>query len=222
MTKTKERNKKAIIALTVTLAVLIIDQASKIWIKTHFMLGESVQVTSWFNIAFVENNGMAFGLEFFDKVFLTVFRIIAVGLLFYYLAKTIKKSLPTSYIVCISLLSAGALGNIIDCIFYGQLFGGSAGQVAGFLPDGGGYAPLLYGRVVDMLQFPLIDTQWPEWMPFVGGDDFTFFDPVFNIADSAITVSVFLMALFQREILTTEFSEKKTEQTQHGNTLKNN
>lgn len=207
MTLNNIKNNKALIATLVVLALLILDQASKIWIKTHFILGESYQVTSWFNIAFVENNGMAFGIQFFDKIFLSIFRCIAVGLLFYYLTRTIKKGLPNGYIAYIALFAAGACGNIIDCIFYGQIFNESVGQVASFLPQEGGYAPLFYGRVVDMLQFPLIDTVWPEWMPFVGGNRFTFFDPVFNIADSAITVSAALIAIFYRDVLTAEISE---------------
>ncbi|MCQ2217652.1 MAG: lipoprotein signal peptidase [Paludibacteraceae bacterium] len=213
MTKETSKRNKQIIAIIVALVVLILDQSVKFWIKTHFMLGESIQVTSWFNIAFIENNGMAFGIEFFDKIFLTIFRIVAVVLLFYYLAKTIKKDLPTGYIVSIAMLASGALGNIIDCVFYGQIFNGSVRQVASFLPEEGGYAPFLYGKVVDMLHFPLIDTFLPEWLPFVGGNRFTFFDPIFNIADSAITISVFLIALFQRKVLMTEFSEKEDKET---------
>lgn len=207
---TKKKTNKATIALIVTLAVLILDQASKFWIKTHFSLGESYEVTSWFYIAFVENNGMAFGIEFFDKIFLTIFRVVAVALLFFYLRKIIRRDLPTGYIVSVAMLASGALGNIIDCVFYGQLFDSSRDQVATFLPEVG-YAPLLYGRVVDMLQFPLFEIQWPDWLPFIGGREFSFFDPVFNIADSAITVSVILIALFHRNVLMTEFSEKDEE-----------
>ena len=200
-------------ALIIVLAILI-DQAVKIYIKTHFQLHESVRVTDWFYILFVENSGMAFGWEFFDKIFLTIFRIVASGVLIWYLARLCKRGASMGYIACISLITAGAMGNIIDCVFYGVIFDHSFGQVAQFFPPDGGYAPLFYGKVVDMLYFPIIDTTWPEWMPFWGGEHFVFFSPVFNIADSCITIGVILLLIFYRKMFVEEMDtdkEKKPE-----------
>ncbi|MCB9017685.1 MAG: lipoprotein signal peptidase [Paludibacteraceae bacterium] len=207
---TKEIRNGIIKASSIALGIILVDQIFKVWIKTHFALGESFRITDWFYIAFVENNGMAFGLEFFDKIFLTIFRIIAVGALGYYLYHIIKRGYRFGYIAAISMIFAGALGNIIDCMFYGLWFDKSIGNVANFLPDGGGYAPFMYGKVVDMLYFPLIDTTWPSWMPFVGGKSFTFFDPVFNIADSAICIGVFVILLFQRDYIIGSSNEKES------------
>lgn len=195
-------------ALIIVLAILI-DQAVKIYIKTHFQLHESVRVTDWFYILFVENSGMAFGWEFFDKIFLTIFRIVASGVLIWYLARLCKRGASMGYIACISLITAGAMGNIIDCVFYGVIFDHSFGQVAQFLPPDGGYAPLFYGKVVDMLYFPIIDATWPEWMPFWSGEHFVFFSPVFNIADSCITIGVILLLIFYRKMFVEEMETDK-------------
>lgn len=195
-------------ALIIVLVILI-DQAVKIYIKTHFQLHESVRVTDWFYILFVENSGMAFGWEFFDKIFLTIFRIVASGVLIWYLARLCKRGASMGYIACISLITAGAMGNIIDCVFYGVIFDHSFGQVAQFFPSDGGYAPLFYGKVVDMLYFPIIDTTWPEWMPFWGGEHFVFFSPVFNIADSCITIGVILLLIFYRKMFVEEMETDK-------------
>ncbi|MFT5970981.1 MAG: signal peptidase II [Flavobacteriales bacterium] len=184
--------------------VLIIDQAVKLWIKTHMMLGEEYRVFDWFIIHFTENNGMAFGLEWggiWGKILLTLFRIVAVGGIFWYLKKVISQGAKPLYIISLALIFAGAVGNIIDSAFYGVLFNDSYGQLASFLPEEGGYAPLLQGKVVDMLYFPLIKGFLPEWLPWVGGDYFIFFRPIFNIADSAITLGVALILLFQRKEL---------------------
>ena len=183
------------IALAIILSVLVIDQIIKILVKTNMSLGDSFEITPWFRILFVENNGMAFGMEIIGKLFLSLFRIGAIGFFSWYLYKIINKGFPTGYIVTVAFVIAGAAGNLIDCMFYGLIFEGStygAGGVAGFVPFGQGYAPFLYGRVVDMFYFPL--WTWPQWMPFVGGD--VFFGPVFNFADSCITCGVIVLLLF--------------------------
>lgn len=193
---------KGRIALLVIFSVLIIDQIIKIYIKTHMYWHESIRVTDWFYIYFTENNGMAFGMEIFGKLFLTLFRIVAVGAIGWYLTRIIKQGLKTGYIVCVSLILTGALGNIIDSVFYGVLFNESThSQIASFLPEGGGYAPLFYGKVVDMFYFPIIDTNWPQWMPLVGGDHFIFFSPIFNLADAAISCGIIALLLFYSKYL---------------------
>lgn len=164
---------KGQISLLVIFSVLIIDQIIKIWIKTHMYWHESIRITNWFYIYFTENNGMAFGMEIFGKLFLTTFRIIAVALIGWYLYKIVKRGFKTGYIVCVSLILTGALGNIIDSVFYGVLFNESThSQIASFMPEGGGYSTWFYGKVVDMFYFPIIDTTWPTWIPFVGGRAF--------------------------------------------------
>lgn len=188
-------------ALLVIFLVLIVDQVSKIWVKTHMTMHESIEITPWFFIYFTENNGMAYGIEIFNKLFLTLFRIGAVIAFCFYLRHCIKRHFTTGFIVCISLIIAGAAGNIIDSVFYGKIFSNSYGQLATMFPEGGGYAPLFYGKVVDMLYFPLFQFTWPQWMPFVGGEEYLFFRPIFNVADSAITVGVFLLLIFYRHHL---------------------
>ena len=188
---------KGRIALLIIFSVLIIDQIIKVWIKTHMYWHESIRVTDWFYIYFTENIGMAFGMEIFDKLFLTVFRIIAVSAIGYFLYKFVKRDMKTGFIVCVSLILTGALGNIIDSVFYGVLFNDSThSQIASFMPEGGGYAPLFYGKVVDMFYFPIIETNWPEWLPFIGGNHFIFFSPIFNFADAAISCGVIAVFLF--------------------------
>ncbi|MBQ7824486.1 MAG: lipoprotein signal peptidase [Bacteroidaceae bacterium] len=192
---------KGRIALSVIFLMLLIDQLSKIWIKTHMQLHESIEITPWFYIYFTENNGMAFGIEIISKLFLSVFRLIAVALIGYYLYKIVKENYRTGFIVCISLILAGALGNIIDSVFYGVVFDHSYGQLATFMPENGGYSSWFHGKVVDMLYFPLFSFYWPEWMPMVGGEEFVFFRPIFNLADSAITVGVALLLILYRKNL---------------------
>jgi signal peptidase II len=192
------------ISIFVIFAVLFVDQFVKIWIKTHMYWHESYRVTDWFFIYFTENNGMAFGMELFGKLALTLFRVGAVALIGWYLCRIIRKEVKTGYIVCLSLILAGALGNIIDSVFYGVLFNESTHvQIASFMPDGGGYSTWFYGKVVDMLYFPIIDTTWPAWMPWVGGNHFVFFSPIFNIADAAISCGIIALLLFYRKYLTT-------------------
>lgn len=190
-------------AIGIIVLILLIDQISKIYIKTNFALGESVEVFGWFKILFVENKGMAWGVELpgsYGKLFLTLFRLFAITAIGYWLYDAVKKKSSRILIVAIALIFAGAFGNIIDSVLYGLIFSKSAyqGEVATFLPEAGGYAPVFHGHVVDMLYFPLIDTTWPAWVPWLGGDRLTFFDPVFNIADSAITIGVLLLIIFNK------------------------
>ena len=191
--------------------ILLADQALKIFIKTHFMLGEEVVIfKNWFIIHFVENNGMAFGFEFgnsIGKYFLSIFRIAAIGALGWYLTKLWKKDIPFGLVACFSLILAGAAGNLIDSAVYGLIFNDSHGQVSTFLPAGGGYTSFLLGKVVDMFYFPLIDTHFPTWFPIWGGQEFVFFRPVFNIADSSISVGIVSIFIFYKS----HFDEKKEE-----------
>ena len=198
----KKNSYKAWMAAAVVLLVLFVDQLSKIWVKTHMGLYDVIPVTDWFRIYFVENNGMAFGIEAGGKLFLSLFRILAVVLIILYIRRLVKESYKTGFIVCVTLVLAGASGNIIDSIFYGAIFEASfPGHVASLVPWGEGYSSLLHGKVVDMLYFPLFSGTWPDWVPMVGGDEFLFFRFIFNIADSAITVGVILILLFYRRTL---------------------
>ena len=226
MNKDKKFVKRAIFIIII---ILLIDQVSKIYIKTHFVLGEEIKVLGldWFRIHFLENNGMAWGKEFggkSGKLFLTLFRLVAIAGIGYWLYDAVKNNAHRILITAIALIFAGALGNIIDSVFYGILFSDSYRQVAAFLPPEGGYNSLFHGKVVDMLYFPMVDTMlpdwvpsinfvFPSWLPLVGGDDFslfenrnlTFFDPVFNVADTAISTGVGLLIVFNKTI----FPKKK-------------
>ncbi|MDR3261712.1 MAG: lipoprotein signal peptidase [Tannerella sp.] len=199
--------KKAWGAIALVMLLLILDQTLKIWVKTHMQLHEHKDFFPWFQLYFTENPGMAFGMELLNKWMLSVFRIIAVIAIAYYIFRLLKQNASFGYIACMALIFAGALGNILDCVFYGILFDHSYGQVATFLPAGGGYAAVLHGKVVDMLYFPLIQTTCPSWLPFWGGQEFIFFRPIFNLADSAICVSVFILLLFYRRTLSASLSK---------------
>ena len=185
-------------ALLIITAVLVIDQCIKFWVKTNMYMYERIRIADWFYILFTENPGMAFGWEFMDKIFLTLFRIVAVALISIYMYRIIRKrKAPFGFIVCLSLILAGAAGNIIDCLFYGLIFNNPpAPFVAHIVPFGTGYAPLFYGKVVDMFYFPIIRTTWPDWMPIWGGESFVFFSPVFNFADAAISCGIIALLLF--------------------------
>lgn len=191
---------KGRMAILLIIAILLVDQALKIWVKTHMTLHETIEITDWFKICFIENNGMAYGMEIGSKVVLSLFRIVAIAFIGYYLYRQVKQLARTGYVVCLSMIMAGAIGNIIDCMFYGLIFNASSSYyVSYFVPFGSGYAPFLMGKVVDMFYFPLIVSTWPQWVPFVGGEDFVFFSPVFNVADASISVGVILLLLLYRE-----------------------
>lgn len=194
MDKTKKRQLWGLIALVAVM--LLLDQALKVYVKLNFFLGEVRPILGdWFSLCFVENNGMAFGIQWFDKIFLTLFRIVAVGALIYYVGTLLKRGCRTSYLMTIGLVIAGAMGNIIDCMFYGLIFTDSYGQIAQLVPWGQGYESFMYGRVVDMFSF-------------------SFFPPVFNIADSCITVAVFLIIIFFRKDLNDSLEKQPIEQEQ--------
>ena len=206
---------KGRMAVLVILAILLIDQAIKIWVKTSMTLHESIHITDWFYIAFIENNGMAFGMQLGSKIVLSLFRVIAISLLGYYIRQEVKRQARTGYIILLSMVLAGAAGNLIDCMFYGLVFNASSPYyLSYFVPFGTGYAPFLMGKVVDMFYFPLIETDWPQWMPFVGGDHFIFFSPVFNFADACISVSVVWLLLFYRKEISSISLSKAIEQSE--------
>jgi len=190
-------------AFIIIFLVLLADQALKIWVKTHMYLGQDYHITNWFYIHFTENPGMAFGLEFggvWGKIALSLFRLVAIGALIFWLRTLIKSSAFGVAITSVSLILAGAIGNMIDSLFYGIAFSDSLGRVATVFPAEGGYAPLLQGKVVDMFYFPLYTGTLPDWIPFWGGDYFIFFRPIFNLADSAITAGVLLLLIFQKKV----------------------
>ena len=208
--RSDRRSKNCVWLVTgIVLLALLIDQALKLYIATHFALGESREVTSWFWLCYVENNGMAFGMQFggsIGKLALSLFRVVLIGFLIVYLRRLIKRTdTPTGVLVGLALVLVGAIGNVIDCLFYGEIFSASTyTQVAQLFPPDGGYTSFLYGKVVDMFYFPIIDTTWPQWMPFCGGEHFIFFSPIFNFADACISVSVIYMLIFQRKFFTKE------------------
>lgn len=201
---------KAWMAVAIVVAILLIDQIIKIEVKTNMTLGEAKRVTDWFYIEFIENNGMAYGMKFINKLVLSLFRLFAIGFIGYYLAKIIKKNVaPFGYVVLIAMVLAGAAGNLIDCLFYGLIFDASTPfTVSQFVPFGEGYSTFLHGKVVDMFYFPIIQTTWPEWVPYFGGSEYVFFSPVFNFADACISVGVVALLLFYRKQLEVLFSNK--------------
>ena len=191
--------KRSVAIVSLILLALVIDQVIKVVVKTNMQLGDSILVFGdWFKILFVENNGMAFGMEIFNKIFLTGFRIVAVAFLGYVLYRLLKNDkYPFGFILCVAMVLAGALGNIIDCLFYGEIFTSSYGRIAEFVPWGEGYGTFMQGRVVDMFYFPLFT--WPEQLPLIGGN--IFFAPVFNFADACISCSVVALFVFYRKYL---------------------
>ena len=197
------RKNKHILSIILFMTVLVIDQIIKVCVKTGMHLGERIEITSWFSLVFVENNGMAFGWELWGgKLFLTLFRVVAVCLIGWFIHSEIKRRRPTGYIVCLTLIAAGAAGNIIDCLFYGLIFNTPPyPQVAEFQPWGYGYGEFLYGKVVDMFYFPLIEWDMPTWMPIYSGQHCVFFSPIFNFADTAISCGIVALLLFYHKLV---------------------
>lgn len=203
-------NKKGLLVSVVIILALLIDQIIKIEVKTGMPLGGQIHITDWFYIKFIENNGMAYGMTFINKPVLSVFRIVLISLLGWYICRQVKTGARTFYIIVLGLVFAGALGNLIDCMFYGLVFSGSSPYFTSyFVRFGEGYSGFLTGRVVDMFYFPLIVTTWPEWVPVCGGDEFVFFSPIFNFADSCISVGFVLLVLFCRQELAQLSSDSK-------------
>jgi signal peptidase II len=191
-------------SILIIILILVADQILKFWVKTHMLIGEEIPLFGkWGMLHFVENNGMAFGMEMggrAGKLVLSTFRIIAITGIGWFLNSIIRKKVNTGLIITVSVILAGAIGNLIDSAFYGIIFSESYYQPAVLFPDGGGYSSFLLGKVVDMFYFPVINTQWPDWSPFRPGESFIFFRPVFNIADSAITCGVISVLLFQKRM----------------------
>ncbi|MFK8006208.1 MAG: lipoprotein signal peptidase [Saprospiraceae bacterium] len=212
--------KKSHILILIVLLVLIIDQSLKVWVKTNMYISEDSFIDwswtpMWARIHFIENPGMAFGIEIWGengKLILSLFRIVAVGLLIYFIRTLLKSKASLGLLISFSLILAGAIGNILDSAFYGLIFSASYhGSIAQFLPEGGGYAGFLHGKVVDMFYFPMYDGFFPDWMPFIGGKDFLFFRPIFNVADVAISVGVISILLFQRSFFSSETNLSRAE-----------
>jgi len=220
-------SKKALWAIAVIFLILLLDQAIKIWVKTHMNTAmpdyyvngirttdytNDIRITNWFYIRFVENPGMAMGINVFGKLFLTIFRIIASIAIAYYIYSLIKNKFKIGYIILVSMIFAGAVGNILDSIFYGVFFNESTTQhIAAFFPPGGGYSGWLHGEVVDMFYFPLFRFTWSSWIPWIGGNDFVFFSYIFNLADASISVGIIVLLLFFRKTLSLSFEKQKVE-----------
>ena len=216
------RGNKGLMAVCIVIAILVIDQVIKILVKTNMCLHDSIEITPWFYISFVENSGMAYGMTFINKIVLSLFRIVAVTVIGYYIWLQVKENARRGYVICLAMIMAGAAGNIFDSMFYGLFFSQSTIYQPSYLvPLGEGYAPFLQGKVVDMFYFPLIETTLPDWLPIWGGQPYVFFSPVFNFADACISVGVVLLLLFYRNELSTltlkpkpvETEEEKADET---------
>ena len=198
----RRETKQALSASMLFLLIILADQIIKVAVKTHMYLHQSIHITDWFQILFTENNGMAFGAEFLNKYFLTSFRIVAVSILIYIIIRNIRRGVSWGLLLCLVLITAGAAGNIVDCLFYGLIFNNPpAPIVAEFVPWGTGNESLMIGRVVDMFYFPLVEFDWPSWIPMIGDKHFIFFSPIFNLADACISCGIVALLLFYRKVL---------------------
>ncbi len=194
--------RQALLATLLTVAIVATDQWIKVEVKTGMYMHESIRVTDWFYLVFTENDGMAFGWELMSKYFLTSFRLVFAAAIVWYMAGLVRRGVGWGYLVCLCLVLAGALGNIIDCVFYGLIFNNPVPPlVAELVPLGSGYGKVMLGRVVDMFYFPLVEWNWPSWMPLCGGQHFIFFSPIFNFADASISVGIVALLLFYRKQL---------------------
>ena len=200
------KNKRMTLSMIIVFLAIIIDQIIKFAVKLSMFKHESIRIFDWFYIYFTENKGMAFGMELFDKLFLTTFRMVAVAFIIYYLVKIAKNiKFPTGYIVCIAFVLAGAIGNLIDSMIYGEIFTDSDGRIAELVTWGSGYGEFLHGQVVDMFYFPLFSFDWPEWLPIIGGEHFIFFSPIFNFADACVSCGMIAILLFYGKYLNMNF-----------------
>lgn len=198
----RRETKQALSASMLFLLIILADQIIKVAVKTHMYLHQSIHITDWFQILFTENNGMAFGAELLNKYFLTSFRIVAVSVLIYIIIRNIRRGVSWGLLLCLVLITAGAAGNIVDSLFYGLIFNNPpAPIVAEFVPWGTGYESLMMGRVVDMFYFPLVEFDWPSWIPMIGDKHFIFFSPIFNLADACISCGIIALLLFYRKVL---------------------
>ena len=203
--------RRGVLVTLIVVGVLLVDQLIKIWVKTNMTLHEQIEILSWFKIVFIENNGMAYGMEIGSKLVLSLFRVVAISVLVYYMVGLVKRQARWGYLVCLSMILAGAVGNLLDSMFYGLVFNASSEfYTSYFVPFGTGYAPFLMGKVVDMFYFPLIVTTWPDWVPVVGGNPYVFFSPIFNFADASISVGVVMLLLFYRKEIGEISLKKKT------------
>ncbi len=202
------KNRRLLLSVAILVLAIAADQIIKFAVKLSMFKHESIRVFDWFYIYFTENKGMAFGMELFDKLFLTTFRIVAVTFIIYYLFKIVRNAkFATGYVACVAFVLAGALGNLIDSMFYGEIFTDSNGRVAQLVEWGNGYGDFLYGQVVDMFYFPLFGFDWPQWMPFVGGEHFIFFSPIFNFADACVSCGMIVIVLFYGKYLNMSYNK---------------
>lgn len=207
-----KKQAQSLTSVLIAVGILVADQIIKVAVKTGMYLHQSIRVTDWFYISFTENSGMAFGMEIFNKYFLTSFRIVAVAVLTWFIVRQVRQGISWGLLICLSMITAGAAGNIFDCLFYGMIFNNPpAPMVAEVVPWGTGYAGLMMGRVVDMFYFPLVEWDWPSWLPIWGGQHFIFFSPVFNLADASISCGMIALILISYIKVSKEQTEESEE-----------